>query len=118
MMSSHLLAEIERVCDHLVIIEGELVQSGSISAFTGRIELLTVEVDGSAAALAAYLEERGYSYRERSPRTRSRHLGRRRVRRDPGRRGLARPRSRPTRAATPAARGPVPGRADEEPARV
>ena len=63
MMSSHLLAEIERVCDHLVLIEGRLVQSGSISAFTGRIELLTVEV-GSATALAATSRRRGYSYRE------------------------------------------------------
>jgi len=65
MMSSHLLTEIERVCDHLVLIEGgKLVQSGSIGAFTGRIELLTVEVDGPAEGLAAYLRERGYSLRE------------------------------------------------------
>jgi ABC-2 type transport system ATP-binding protein len=64
LMSSHLLAEIERVCDHLVLIEGgKLVQSGSIGAFTGRIELLTVEVDGPVAGLAAYLEERGYPAR-------------------------------------------------------
>ncbi len=65
-MSSHLLAEIERVSDHLVVIEGgRLVRSGSIRAFTGHIELLTVEVDGSAESLAAYLVERGYSCRER-----------------------------------------------------
>ncbi len=65
MMSSHLLAEIERVCDHLVLIEeGRLVQSGSIGAFTGRIGLLTVEVDGPIEGLAAYLSERGYSLRE------------------------------------------------------
>ncbi|HSE82019.1 MAG TPA: ABC transporter ATP-binding protein [Gaiellaceae bacterium] len=64
MMSSHLLAEIERVCDHLVLIEdGRLVRAGSIGAFTGRIELLTVEVDGPVSGLAAYLEERGYSSR-------------------------------------------------------
>ena len=67
MMSSHLLTEIERVCDHLVLIEeGRLVQSGSIGAFTGRIELLTVEVDGPAAGLAAHLRERGYTLREDS----------------------------------------------------
>ncbi len=65
MMSSHLLTEIERVSDHLVVIEeGRLVQSGSIGAFTGRIELLTVEVDGPVEDLAAYLSERGYSLRE------------------------------------------------------
>jgi len=65
MMSSHLLTEIERVSDHLVLIEeGRLVQSGSMGAFTGRIELLTVEVDGPAQGLAAYLRERGYTLRE------------------------------------------------------
>ncbi|MGH3011619.1 MAG: ABC transporter ATP-binding protein [Gaiellaceae bacterium] len=65
LMSSHLLAEIERVCDHLVLIEGgKLVQSGSIGGFTGQIQLLTVEVDGPAAGLAAYLGEHGYSSRE------------------------------------------------------
>jgi ABC-2 type transport system ATP-binding protein len=64
-MSSHLLTEIERVSEHLVVIEeGRLVQSGSIGAFTGRIELLTVEVDGPAELLAGYLRERGYSLRE------------------------------------------------------
>lgn len=65
MMSSHLLTEIERVSDHLVVIEGgRLVRSGSIRAFTGNIGLLAVEVDGPAAALAAYLSERGFAARE------------------------------------------------------
>jgi ABC-2 type transport system ATP-binding protein len=65
LMSSHLLSEIERVCDHLVVIDtGRLVQSDRIVAFTGRTQVVTVEVDGSAALLAAYLRERGVEARE------------------------------------------------------
>jgi ABC-2 type transport system ATP-binding protein len=65
LMSSHLLSEIERVCDHLVVIDtGRLVQSDRIVAFTGRTQVVTVEVDGSAAMLATYLRERGIEARE------------------------------------------------------
>ncbi len=61
LMSSHLLTEIERVCDYLVLIEGgRLIRSDTLSTFTGRTEVLTVEVDGAIAGLAAYLRERGY----------------------------------------------------------
>lgn len=65
LMSSHLLTEIERVCDYLVVIEGgRLVQSDSLATFTGSTAVLTVEVDGSASGLATYLRERGYELRE------------------------------------------------------
>ena len=47
LMSSHLLTEIERVCEYLVVIEGgRLVRSDPLSTFTGRTEVVTVEVDG------------------------------------------------------------------------
>ena len=62
LMSSHLLSEIERVCDYLVLIEGgRLIRSDDLATFTGRTEVLTVEADGVIAGLAAYLRERGYS---------------------------------------------------------
>jgi ABC-2 type transport system ATP-binding protein len=65
LMSSHLLTEIERVCEYLVVIEGgRLVRSDDLSTFTGRTDFLTVEVDGSAAALAEYLRAQGYEARE------------------------------------------------------
>ena len=65
LMSSHLLTEIERVCDYLVVIEnGRLIRSDNLATFTGRTEVLTVEVDGAIAGLAAYLRERGYSAAE------------------------------------------------------
>ncbi|MBE7519282.1 MAG: ABC transporter ATP-binding protein [Thermoflexaceae bacterium] len=45
-MSSHLLSEIERVCDHLVLIDaGRLVQSAPVATFTGETGVLVVEVD-------------------------------------------------------------------------
>lgn len=65
LMSSHLLTEIERVCDYLVVIEGgRLMMSDSLASFTGRTEVLTVEVDGAISGLAGYLRERGYEPRE------------------------------------------------------
>ncbi len=65
LMSSHLLTEIERVCTYLVVIEsGQLVRSDSVATFTGRTELLTVEVDGPVAGLASYLREHGYDAHE------------------------------------------------------
>jgi ABC-2 type transport system ATP-binding protein len=65
LMSSHLLTEIERVCEYLVVIEGgRLVQSDSLAAFTGSTSVLTVEVDGAVAGLAAMLRDQGYELRE------------------------------------------------------
>jgi len=42
-----------------VIEGGSLVRSAPLSTFTGRTEVVTVEVEGVAARLAAYLRERG-----------------------------------------------------------
>jgi ABC-2 type transport system ATP-binding protein len=65
LMSSHLLTEIERVCDYLVVIDGgRLIRSDTLSTFTGRTEVLSIEVDGPASDLAGYLRERGYATRE------------------------------------------------------
>jgi ABC-2 type transport system ATP-binding protein len=64
-MSSHLLGEIERVCDHLVVIDGgRLVRSDAIATFTRRTGVLTVEVDGDAAALTQRLRSQGLEARE------------------------------------------------------
>ena len=51
-MASHLLGEIERVCDHLVVIEGgHLMRSGPIRDFTATTGTLAIEVDGDVATL-------------------------------------------------------------------
>jgi ABC-2 type transport system ATP-binding protein len=59
-VASHLLGEIERICDHLVAIEaGRLLRSGTITGFTGASRMLAVEVDEGTAVLADELARRG-----------------------------------------------------------
>jgi ABC-2 type transport system ATP-binding protein len=61
LVTSHLLGEIERVCDHLVAIEqGRLVQSGAVATYTGRTRQVLVEIDDDGAErFARELERRG-----------------------------------------------------------
>jgi ABC-2 type transport system ATP-binding protein len=69
-LSSHLLSEIERVCDHLVEIEdGRLKRSTPMAELTAATSKLVVEVEGEIELLAAYLRERGAA-----PETRGRYL--------------------------------------------
>ena len=64
LMSSHLLGEIERVCDWLVVIDGgRLVRSGAGAGSAGGLGSLEVEVEGDAGALADALTERGFEAR-------------------------------------------------------
>lgn len=59
-LSSHLLSEIERVCDHLVEIEdGRLVRSVPMTVLTAPTRVLTVEVDNDGDRLADRLREQG-----------------------------------------------------------
>lgn len=59
-MASHLLGEIERVCEHLVVIDGgHLMRSGPIGDFTANTGTLAVEVDGGAELLRERLEGAG-----------------------------------------------------------
>src|SRR6476646_9388247 len=59
-VASHLLGEIERVCDYLVAIDaGHLLRSAPIGTFLEGTGLLAVEVESEAPALAAALRGRG-----------------------------------------------------------
>jgi ABC-2 type transport system ATP-binding protein len=59
-VASHLLNEIERVCDHLVAIEGgQLLRSAPLGSFTEHTGTLAVEVDEGAARLAEKLAGAG-----------------------------------------------------------
>lgn len=61
-VASHLLGEIERVCTHLVAIEGgRLLRSAPLGTFTEGTGSLAVEVDEDAGGLAARLSERGFT---------------------------------------------------------
>jgi ABC-2 type transport system ATP-binding protein len=65
-VASHLLGEIERICDHLVAIEGgRLLRADSITSFTEVSRVLLVEVDEGMAALADELAKRGLSPHQR-----------------------------------------------------
>jgi ABC-2 type transport system ATP-binding protein len=59
-VASHLLGEIEQICDHLVAIEGgRLLRADTISSVTRAIEVLLVEVEEGGDRLAAELARRG-----------------------------------------------------------
>ena len=63
-MASHLLGEIERVCDFLVAIDaGRLLQAAALGTFTQQTGTLIVEVEESPAALAARLAAGGLGVR-------------------------------------------------------
>jgi ABC-2 type transport system ATP-binding protein len=52
-VASHLLGEIERVCDHLVAVDaGRLIRSAPLKTFTERTGALAVDVEEGAPALA------------------------------------------------------------------
>jgi ABC-2 type transport system ATP-binding protein len=60
LVASHLLGEIERVCDHLVAVDaGRLIRSAPLTTFTERTGTLAVDVEEGAVALAAALTAAG-----------------------------------------------------------
>jgi ABC-2 type transport system ATP-binding protein len=63
-VSSHLLGEIERICDHVVALErGKLLRADSLTSFTRVSQVLAVEVDEGLPELAAELARRGVASR-------------------------------------------------------
>ncbi len=60
LVSSHLLGELERICDGVVLIDnGKLVRAERLGVLTGVTGTLLVEIDGDAAAFAASLTALG-----------------------------------------------------------
>jgi ABC-2 type transport system ATP-binding protein len=59
-VSSHLLGEVEQICDHLIAIDaGRLLRSATMSSFTKASQVLAIEVDDGADVLAVELAARG-----------------------------------------------------------
>jgi ABC-2 type transport system ATP-binding protein len=59
-VASHLLGEIERICDHLVAIEaGRLLRADTIDSFTKASQMLLIEVEEGTAELLDELAKRG-----------------------------------------------------------
>ena len=60
-VASHLLGEIERICDHLVAIDsGRLLRADSMTSFTQASQVLAVEVEEGLAQLQAELAARAW----------------------------------------------------------
>jgi ABC-2 type transport system ATP-binding protein len=63
-VASHLLGEIERVCDHLVAIDaGQLLRADSMDSFTRASQTLLIEVEEGTADLRTDLRARGLEAR-------------------------------------------------------
>ncbi len=59
-LSSHLLDEVERVCDAAIILdEGRVVAGGTLAALVGDSSGMTVELDGDTASVEQALTTRG-----------------------------------------------------------
>lgn len=64
LVTSHLLGELERICDHIVIIDGgRLLRSQTVAAFTTTSGVLTIEVEQGADTLAEKLAAGGLQVR-------------------------------------------------------
>jgi ABC-2 type transport system ATP-binding protein len=60
LFSSHLMADVERTCDRIIVLQGgRLVQSGEVRHFTKETETVFIEVDDNRERLVAALERRG-----------------------------------------------------------
>jgi ABC-2 type transport system ATP-binding protein len=60
MLSSHLMADVERTCDRIVVMQGgQVVQSGEVGHFTKETETVFIEVDANRDGLVAALRSRG-----------------------------------------------------------
>ncbi len=60
LFSSHLMADVERTCDRIIVLQGgQLVESGEVTQFTKETETVFIEVDTNREAFIAALEKRG-----------------------------------------------------------
>ena len=60
LMSSHLMADVERTCDRILVIQGgHLMHAGEVGHFTRETERVFLEVDAGRDALVAALARRG-----------------------------------------------------------
>jgi ABC-2 type transport system ATP-binding protein len=60
LLSSHLMADVERTCDRIIVMQGgHLVHSGDVGQFTRETETVFIEVDTNRDALVGALQRRG-----------------------------------------------------------
>jgi ABC-2 type transport system ATP-binding protein len=64
LFSSHLMADVERTCDRIIVLQGgRLVHAGEVAQFTRETETVFIEVDTHRDELVAALERRGVGVR-------------------------------------------------------
>ena len=62
LFSSHLMADVERTCDRIIVLQaGHLLHSGEVAQFTSELESIFIEVDTNREELVAALQRRGVS---------------------------------------------------------
>jgi ABC-2 type transport system ATP-binding protein len=60
LLSSHLMADVERTCDRIIVMQGgHLVHAGDVGQFTQETQTVFIEVDSNRDALIAALRRRG-----------------------------------------------------------
>jgi ABC-2 type transport system ATP-binding protein len=60
LLSSHLMADVERTCDRIIVLRnGRVVQAGAVEHFTSDTRTVFIEVDTNRERLMAALERRG-----------------------------------------------------------
>jgi ABC-2 type transport system ATP-binding protein len=60
LFSSHLMGDIERACDRIVVLQGgRVVHAGEVAQFTKDTETVFIDVDANRDAVVAALERRG-----------------------------------------------------------
>ncbi|HKP15956.1 MAG TPA: ABC transporter ATP-binding protein [Gemmatimonadaceae bacterium] len=60
LLSSHLMADVERTCDRIIVMQGgHLVHAGEVGQFTQETQTVFIEVDTNRDALVAALQRRG-----------------------------------------------------------
>jgi ABC-2 type transport system ATP-binding protein len=60
LFSSHLMSDVERTCDRIIVLQGgQLIQSGEVGHFTRETQTVFIEVDANRDALAGALRRRG-----------------------------------------------------------
>ena len=60
LLSSHLMADVERTCDRIIVLQGgRVVHAGEVGQFTRETEAVFIEVDTNRERLVAALERRG-----------------------------------------------------------
>ena len=60
LLSSHLMGEVERTCDRIVVLEGgRVTQAGAVAQFTQETQTLFLEVDDNLDALMEALQRHG-----------------------------------------------------------